>query len=94
MPGMTVRPPRSSDARLRAPQGERAARVAGERDAPAAHGERLDERTGIVDRVDARVGDDEIGGGLLCGERQRRRAARAKKERMALDMVTWYGCGN
>ena len=38
-------------------------------DAPAAHGERADERVRLVDRVDARVDDDEIRRGLCSALR-------------------------
>ena len=56
--------------RLRSPERERAARVTGERDAAAAHRERLHHGTRLVHRIDAGVGDDEIGGRLLRGERR------------------------
>jgi hypothetical protein len=57
-------------ARLRSLQRKRAARIAHEGHSTAAHRERLHHRTRFVHRIDARIGDDEIGGRLLRGERQ------------------------
>ena len=50
------------DARVRAAQQHRFAHRADELHASVAHGQRADEWMRVVDRIDARVGDDEVGG--------------------------------
>ena len=51
------------DLRVRTGQCAGAKTITGEDDASAAHGERIHDRTRAIGRVDAAVGDDDVGGG-------------------------------
>jgi hypothetical protein len=73
-------PPEIDDAGLRAAQGDRLARGAGEEEAPVADGERLGHRARVVHGVDARVGDDQVGGARLGGGRLRRGERRDEQD--------------